>query len=205
MRFRPKGYKEKSRTPPGQSRDTQAMSAPGELALVQAFLNTVRFEPKGDELTTPRGLSDWLSRNGLLPAGTELSADDVARARDARFGLRALVAAHGVYELNEEAVTALDRAAIGARAQVRFGLDGSRLELISRDFDDALGTLLGIVHAAEAAGKWPAMKTCADPECRQAFYDYTKSLNGKWCCKRCGARIRARAHRKSGRYVYRGG
>ena len=165
----------------------------------------MRFEPKGDELKTPRGLSVWLSRNGLLPAGTVLTADDVTRARDARFGLRALVAAHGVYELNEEAVAGLDRAAIGARAQVRFGLEGSRLELISRDFGDALGTLLGIVHTAEAADTWAAMKTCANPECRQAFFDYTKSLNGKWCCKRCGARMRARVHRKSGRYVYRGG
>lgn len=198
-----RGVKEPSRTPPGQKRIASPIPAPGGLAEVQAFLNTVRRKKKKrtDELATPRDLADWLSRRGLLPAGTKLSASDLERAREARSGLHALLLAHNGYDLDEEAVAGLDRAAVGARAQVRIDRDGTtRLELVSRDFDDALGTLLGFVHAAQSAGIWPRFKACANGECQAAFYDFSKGRLGRWCTKRCGDRIRARAFRKTDRY-----
>ncbi|MEM7353668.1 MAG: CGNR zinc finger domain-containing protein [Acidobacteriota bacterium] len=191
-----KGVKEKSRTPPGESRAAGPIPAPGDLQVVQAFLNTVQFETGKDELATPRDLADWLSRNGLLPAGSELAAADLGRARDARAGLRALFTAQAG-EVDEQAMSRLDRAAAGARAQVRFDRDGTtRLEHVSRDFDDALGTLLGLVHAARCAGQWPAFKICAHSRCRNAFYDFTKSCNGKWCSRRCGDKVRAKTFRR---------
>ena len=195
-RGRNRGYREEPRRPAGQSRVSSPIPAPGGLELVQAFLNTVT--SKSDELKTPSSLSDWLSRNGLLPAGTELTPEDLERARDARSGLRALLATNSGADLNDVTLARLDRAAVGARAQIRFDRDGtSRFELISRNLDDALGTLLGFVHVARSEGKWPAFKLCAHPGCRQAFFDFTKSRNGKWCTKRCGAKIRAKAQRRA--------
>jgi predicted RNA-binding Zn ribbon-like protein len=150
-----------------------------------------------DELATPRDLAAWLSRNALLPAGLELSAADLDRARAARGGLRAQLAAHGGGSLDQSALRRLDEAAVGARAQVRFDRDcTSRLELISRDFDDALGTLLGLVHAASCEGKWQALKLCDHPQCGRAYFDFTKNLSGRWCTRRCGDKIRAKAHRR---------
>ncbi len=196
IRGRNVGYKEESRRPSGHYRVSSPIPAPDDLGIVQVFLNTS--VSKKDELNAPRGLSDWLSRNGLLPAGTELTITDVARTRDVRTGLRALLAANGGSSLDEASVAKLDRAAVGARVQIRFDRDGSsRIELISRDLDDVLGTLLGFVHAARSEGKWPAFKLCAHPECRRAFFDFTKSRNGKWCTRRCGDKIRAKAHRRA--------
>lgn len=87
---------------------------------------------------------------------------------------------------------------------MRFDRDGTtRLERVSRDFDDALGTLLGFVHEAQSAGTWPRFKACASGECRAAFYDFSKGRLGKWCTKRCGDKIRARAFRKAERSGYR--
>ncbi len=192
VRGRNKGYKEEPRRPAAHSRVSSPIPAPDGLGLVQAFLNTV------DELTTPGRLSAWLSRNGILPSGTELTRADVERACDARSGLRALAAANSGRTLDDASIAKLDRAAVGARAQVRFDRDGtSRFELISRNLDDALGTLFGLVHVARSAGKWPAFKLCAHPNCRRAFFDFTKSRNGKWCTRRCGYKIRAKAQRRA--------
>ncbi len=192
---RSSGYPEDPRRPPGQSRVSSPIPAPGDLELVQAFLNTVT--PKMDELETPAHLSAWLARNGLLPAGTRLTPEDLERARTARAGLHALSLANSGRSLDDAALAGLDRAAIGARAQIRFDRDGSsRFEHISRDLDDALGTLFGIVHVARCEHKWSALKLCAHPECRRAFYDFTKSHNGKWCTSRCGNKIRAKANRR---------
>ena len=81
---RNRGYRETPRRPAGQ-----------------AFLNTLRLKPRSDELAGPRALSNWLSRHGLLPAGFALDPDDVARARDARAGLRALLAANSGASLDQ--------------------------------------------------------------------------------------------------------
>lgn len=192
-----KGVKEKARVPPGASREATPIPAPGELEIVRAFLSTRDAKSGADELRSSRDLSHWLSRHGLLPAGTKLTEEDLERALEVRRGLRALAVANSGGELKAAAVSGLDQAAVGARAQVRFDADGaSRLELVSRDFDDALGTLLGIVHSARMSGRWRSLKICGDPGCRRAYFDFTKSQTGRWCTRRCGARMRARTARR---------
>ncbi len=197
MANKKRGVKEKTRVPPGEDRIATPIPAPGGLAVVQAFMNTFDAKAKKDELRTPRHLADLLSRQGLLPAGTQLTAADLERARSVRHGLRSLAWANGGRKLNAEAVARLDQGAAGARAQVRFDADGtSRLEPVSRDFDDALGTLLGYVHEARCEGRWKSFKLCSNGECHRAFFDFTKSCSGKWCTRRCGEKIRARASRR---------
>lgn len=199
---RSRGYREEARRPPGQSRDASVIPAPGRLEILQELLNTLNGPDGTDALQSPLDLSDWLSKKGLLPAGLELDGADLERARAVRAGLRALVRVHGrtgkaLGEPDPEAVARLDRAAVGARAQVRFDRDGSsRFDLVSRTFEDALGALLAIVHMAQADGTWSALKVCAHPRCRQVFFDFTKGSNGKWCTRRCGDKIRAQTHRR---------
>ncbi len=194
-----RGVKEPARVPPGEDRIAAPIPAPGGLEAVQAFLSTVgaKVDDK-DELRTPRDLADLLSRQGLLPAGTQLSGADLERARQVRRGLRTLAWGNTGGTVNDEAVIGLDQAAAGARAQVRFDRDGkSRLEPVSRDFDDALGTLLGYVHEARCLGKWKSFKLCVNQECRKPFFDFTKNRTGKWCTRRCGERVRARNFRQT--------
>ncbi len=199
--FKRRGVKEPARVPPGQDRIATPIPAPGGLEVVQAILNTLDVKAETDELRTPAALAALLSRHGLLASGVELGRKDLERALQVRRGLRSLLLAHSGGEADEEAVASLDRAALGARAQVRFDRDGnSRLEPAGGDFDEALGTLLGFVHEARCTGKWPSFKLCANGECRRSFFDFTKSRTGKWCTRRCGERVRARAFRRSGKY-----
>ena len=197
--FKRRGVKEPPRVPPGQDRISTPIPAPGNLEAIQSFVNTADHD--GDGLRTPRDLTDLLARLGLLPADTALGADDLERARLVRRGLRALMHSHAGGDTDEDAVAQLGRAAAGTHARVRFDPEGAtHLELVGRDFDDALGTLLGFVHEARCTGQWTSLKLCANPECRKSFFDFTKSHTGKWCTRRCGDRIRARAFRRSPKY-----
>ena len=202
MNYRKPGIKEKARTPPGYDRIAKPIPAPGKLEILQAFVNTLGIAAKADALDTPRALSDWMSRYGLLAVGTELTRQDLERARAVRRGLYALLRANNGADIDPAAIDGLDQAVLGARAQVRVDRDGTtRLELVSRDLNDAIGTLLGFVHEAHSSGDWPKFKVCAHPKCRRAFFDFTKNVSGKWCTRRCGERVRSDKYRRSPKYA----
>ncbi len=65
--------------------------APGDLHLIQAFLNTVDREAGTDELASPLALADWLKRHGLITAACELDAKDLRRTLGIRQGWHALL------------------------------------------------------------------------------------------------------------------
>jgi predicted RNA-binding Zn ribbon-like protein len=57
----------------------------------------------------------------------------------------------------------------------------------------ALGRLLVTVHAAVADGSWRRLKTC--PNCKWAFYDYSRNRSATWCSMRlCGNRTKTRSY-----------
>ena len=173
--------------------------APGELDLVQAFVNTMGRKAKTDALATPQRLSEWLTRRGLLPAGTQLSKADHGRALDVRDGIHELVAARGGAELDERVMARLDNAVRGARPQIRFDRDGtSRFE--PQGLDEALGQLIALVVMARLSGLWDRFKVCANPGCRAIFYDHSNKRTTKWCTRRCGDLIRARKYRRGEKY-----
>ncbi len=173
--------------------------APGDLSLVQAFVNTVDRKVDNDELASPESLAAWLSHRRLLPREAELGRAELRRALEVREALRALLAANNGAALVNEAVERLDRAARAARHQLRFGRGGAAcLEPGSASFDDALGRLLQVVATAQIAGRWPLMKACGDPDCLAAFFDTSKNHTGRWCTRRCGNRCNARAMRRRG-------
>ncbi len=177
-------------------RTSEPRPAPGDLALVQAFVNTVT--PERDRLANPRQLAVWLARHGLLDAGVELDGEDLKRVHDARRGLRDLLAARMAGRKADAGTLArLLRAAAGARPDVRFD-DGGPAGFFSasRRLDDALGTILAATAAARQARQWPLLKLCARKACRRAFFDLSQSRTGKWCCARCGDRVRAAVYRR---------
>jgi predicted RNA-binding Zn ribbon-like protein len=80
--------------------------------------------------------------------------------------------------------------------RVRAG-EAGRVKLLPADaegLDQAIGWLVSIVSAAQENGSWSRLKACA--ECHWALYDRTKNHSDAWCGPQCGARVRARRHRR---------
>ena len=150
--------------------------APGELARVQAFVNTANLELEDDLLAT----TDWFG-----------SPVDLRRAVAVREALRALLAHHNGASLDPRAAPTLDRAARRARVSLRVD-EAARTELRSAD---PLGDLLAVVHRAEATGTWRRLKVCQ--QCGWAFYDASRNRSGRWCSMLvCGGRVKRRAYRE---------
>ncbi len=179
-----------------RGRSGRGSVAPGELTLVQAFANTAAARKKREELGSPAELRRWLEHRGLLDGDTQLSPEDHAQALRARRALRSLLAANNGGGREPAAIDLLDEAIAGTRFELALDAGGpARFEPVSAGVRAALGRLLAIVAAARNAGTWRRLKTCADPECRTAFFD--TSSRARWCTQRCGDRMRARTRRRS--------
>lgn len=172
--------------------------APGELRIVQAFVNTADLENKTDELVNPWALAGWLTRWGLLPRGIQLEDGDLAPAIEVREGLRALLRANNGASTDARAMHRLDQWATRAALVVRFDPDGTtRFETRANGLDGAFARLFTIVASARLTGVWPRLKACWSVSCRRAFYDFSPNQSGTWCTmQRCGNRAKARTARK---------
>jgi predicted RNA-binding Zn ribbon-like protein len=174
--------------------------APGDLALVQAFINThydLQHEHGAELLPDPRALEIWLRRHGLLAPGVKrLGAGELERALAARERLRELARRNGPRRSPGSPLGDLNRLAQGAAVEVRFTRSGPRF-VASRDagFDGTLGRLLAITASSLIDGSWQRLKVCPGNNCGWAFYDHSRNLSGRWCSMAvCGGRAKARAH-----------
>ena len=86
--------------------------APGDLALLQAFLNTIDIESEAEQLTAPDALALWLSERGLLSRGEAATAADLKEAITFREAMRSLIAVNAGAALDAESAGVIDR--IGA-------------------------------------------------------------------------------------------
>jgi len=171
--------------------------APGHLALVQAFLNTVDLETGVDALDSPGALAAWFTRHGLLDPGVPLTDADLRFAIQVREALRGLAFANHDGERDPADLDVLNRAASGARLRVRFEEEGSALEADPPGIDGAIARLLGIVHDAMAEGVWDRFKACRRDTCRWAYYDRSRNRSSSWCTMDvCGNKEKARAYRE---------
>jgi len=171
-------------------------AAPGELELVRAFVNTRDVDLHEDELASPAALRAWFADRGLVDASARATAADLARARDTREALRALLLANAGSAPDADVAATLDEAARRARLSVRFGGGEARLEPAAAGVDGALGRVLAIVTGAMADGTWARLKACRADDCQWAFYDGTRNGSKVWCDMAvCGNRAKARSYR----------
>jgi predicted RNA-binding Zn ribbon-like protein len=172
--------------------------APGQLRLIQAFVNTVDIEERREGLIGPEHLRAWLIGHELLDGSATVSEADLQRMLELREALRALLLANNGAPADSEALASLNRVAEGAALLVRFGASGqARLEPAEPGVDGAIGRILAIVLAAMIEGSWARLKACRNDTCRWAFYDTSKNHGGTWCSMAiCGSRIKARAYRR---------
>jgi predicted RNA-binding Zn ribbon-like protein len=175
--------------------------APGDLAVVQAFVNTLDSDDGFQQfelLDQPADLERWLRDRGLLERGVRLGAADLRRAIELRQALRSLLLTNNGAPLDPQAVEALNRAAGRAHSSFRFD-DAASAELVPavRGLDGAIARLLAFVAAAMADGTWRRLKACRNPTCEWAFYDRSRNRSSRWCTmSECGNRAKARAFRE---------
>jgi predicted RNA-binding Zn ribbon-like protein len=175
--------------------------APGELALVQSFMNSyfdLEVEHGADLFATPAALADWLARRELISRGDALSRRDLRRALAVREGLRSLARANTEPGLPgvARAFAGLNEAARGAAVEIRFAEDGPRFVAGARaGADRGLAVVLAIAARGMIDGSWLRLKLCPGEHCGWAFYDHSRNQSGRWCSMTvCGGRAKARAH-----------
>lgn len=171
--------------------------APGELRIVQAFVNTHDREAGTDELASPEALGNWFTRWGLAVGEIRISAADFKQALEVRQGLWSLIQLNWGAKVTPSVAERLDRLASEVPFRIRFGGAGAaRLEAREAGFDGALGRLFKIVYLAQVEGVWDRLKTCWSGECSRTFYDFSTNRSARWCIKSiCGDRINTRRHR----------
>jgi hypothetical protein len=172
--------------------------APGELALVQAFVNT-HFDLAsggGELLVSPESLRAWLGERGLLERAGRVDGCGLDRVLAVREGLRALAFANNDQDLDARAVDAMRYASRGATTEIRVEPEGARFLIASPGgVDAAIGALLAIVARAMIDGSWQRLKACPGRHCGWAFYDRSRNQSARWCAmKVCGDREKARAY-----------
>jgi predicted RNA-binding Zn ribbon-like protein len=175
-------------------------AAPGDLGLVQAFVNT-RWDldhELEEQLRDPSGLAAWFAERRLLEPGTELTTADLKRALDVREGLRALLFVNNGAIPDDEAIERLNRVLGRTALAVRFGTDATpELTSRGRDLDAAMGSLASLVAVAQIDGSWSRLKACRGVHCGWAFYDHSRNQSGSWCSMAtCGSRSKAREYRR---------
>jgi predicted RNA-binding Zn ribbon-like protein len=173
--------------------------APGELGLVQAFMNTrwdLESPRRDDRFTNPHALADWLRDRDLIDPEAKVGEDDLARVLAIREGLRALAFANNGHQLDPAATAAMEAASGGAAAEVRIGAAGPSFAPVrATGTTGAIGALLARVAAAMLDGSWERLKACPGRDCGWVFYDGSRNLSARWCSMRvCGDRAKARAY-----------
>ncbi|MDQ3850399.1 MAG: CGNR zinc finger domain-containing protein [Actinomycetota bacterium] len=173
-------------------------SAPGDLELVRAFVNTRDLEHASDALAEPAGLSAWLVEHRLLDSPGRAREADRRHAVAVREALRAVLLAHHGSQVPAEATEQLDAAAVRARLALRFTADGDAVLVPEAPgVQGALGRLLSIVASAQADGTWARLKACPADDCLWAFYDASRNRSARWCTMdECGNRAKVRRYRE---------
>jgi predicted RNA-binding Zn ribbon-like protein len=172
--------------------------APGRLALVQDFINSLELESDLEALPDAAALDGWLRGRGLLAPDERIADGDLERARAFREALRELLVERAHGDVRAETVAALNRAADGATLRVGFDVAGApQLAPAGGALDRFLGELGRVIAAASLDGTWSRLKVCGDDTCRWAFYDRSKNRSGAWCSMAvCGNRAKARSYRR---------
>ncbi len=174
-------------------------AAPGELALVQAFVNShydLEVEHGAELLSSPSALAAWLARHGLSLGDVELGAGDLARALTLREGLRSLARSRTEGRVADWSVLGpINDAVRGGRVEIRFGPAAPAFVPATAGLDASIATIASITARAMLVGTWARLKICAGEHCGWAFYDHSRNLTGRRCSMSvCGARAKARAH-----------
>jgi predicted RNA-binding Zn ribbon-like protein len=186
--------------------DAAVGQAPGDLARLQAFVNTLDVEQGTDELETPEAVDAWLRGAGLAEssAATDAGPADLALAVALREAIRAVLRTHVTHRAVRSAgpvapagPARLAEIAAGLQARITADETGT-VRLLPGDSGSRAGLARLLLIAAEAGtrGTWERLKVCSADDCQWAFYDRSPTRSGCWCSMQvCGSRAKSRAYR----------
>jgi len=187
-------------------RDADIGQAPGRLATVQAFVNTLDLEQGTDEISSPSALDAWLRSTGLPGSAAGRSGPgELAVAVELRDALRGVLRSHVTHgrPANADvtggpgAATRLAKLSSAMQARISADADGS-VRIVAGDSGtrEALAELMLIAAEAHTLGTWTRLKVCSADDCQWAFYDRSPTRSGCWCSMQiCGSRAKSRAYR----------
>ncbi|MGD2130665.1 MAG: CGNR zinc finger domain-containing protein [Lysobacterales bacterium] len=172
--------------------------APGNLVVVQEFINTLNLETGEDRLADATQMLAWMQEYGLARDVGAVSGEEHRRVLRVREALRSLLLANTRGAPTEQSLADLNEIARTCPLRLTFDQAGTaRAEGAGRGIDGALGTLFGTVFEAMANGTWPRLKACLSDDCHWVFYDHSKNRSGTWCSMAvCGSRLKTRAYRR---------
>ena len=176
-------------------------TAPGDVGLVQAFVNTLDMEPGTEELWDPDRLQAWLVARGLMDGGQAVDESDLKHAIALREAMRSVIGGNSGLRIYPVDLATLNEAATASRLRMKFGADArARLEPETPGAVGAMGRLVATLYAAMQTEEWDHLKLCGSSTCRWAFYDRSRNHSSRWCTMAtCGNREKARRFRQSKR------
>lgn len=172
-------------------------AAPGELHVVQLFINTLDAEHGRDELASAAAFARWIDST-RLPTPKRIGRDQLDEARRLRRALRELLLArHDSRSPRPGAIAVVNAAADGCGVRIECDSDGAaRVVTNARgSMQKCLGAIVAATYRAMIDGSWERLKACR--ECNWAYYDYSRNRSATWCSMAiCGNRVKTRAYRQ---------
>lgn len=174
--------------------------APGNLALVQGFVNTSWNLDDGnrERFTSPEAVGAWMTERGLLEPDIKLDDGDMARVLEVRTGLRSMLFVNNGAPVDRQAIERLNDSLRIPGLTVHLHPAQRPDFRIRRDgLDQALALIATAVAVAQLDGSWPRLKACRAIDCGWTFYDYSRNQGSNWCAMSvCGDRAKAREYRR---------
>jgi len=165
--------------------------APGNLYLVEAFLNTWSDELGIEDFETTTTTQEWLKNVGLWASSKKLTAEQHRKLIKFRSDLRSWILDSDAAEpLKESTRDITFNTTFEAGGDVHFHPTGD-------PYQHLLGALTKAIAESQIDGTWERFKCCELPTCGWAYYDSTRSRTKRWCSmKTCGSRHKAREYYK---------
>jgi predicted RNA-binding Zn ribbon-like protein len=147
-------------------------TAPGPLELVQSFANTLGAVAGGDLLATREQAVPWLRDAGLMPADAVVTGSEHGALLRLRDALRDALAAHAAGSADADAAARVTRGLADGRLVTTITPDGAvKLATAARSVYPSIVAAIAVAIAeSDAAGTWPRLAVCQDPDCGTAFY-----------------------------------
>ena len=193
------------------SRESKKFKVPDELANLYDFANSLDVRHfthhgvqhvQGDELGSPRELSAWMSRRGLLFTSAKITPAMFETALQLRTSVRSYLQCDPVERRNNAAARSLNQAMglfplVAEARSDRMALRGARGDALA-----GLSLVVAELYDGSVKGILDRLKMCAAEECRRVFFDRSKPATRRWCMSTlCGNRIKTRTYRERHRGV----
>jgi predicted RNA-binding Zn ribbon-like protein len=177
----------------------QAPPAPGDLELLQRFMNLHVHDDQDRSVDPPLEMvRGFLVDRRLLREGERFTEADRETYLQLRRAIRNLISAGTAQPITKADAETLDRIAASSRLHPRFHTEQApTLEPQSGGAAAAFGRMVAIAFVGAFDGSLEHLKLCADETCRSVFYDRSKNRSGRWCSmSSCGNRAKVRAWRE---------